>query len=110
MCQRIGGAIKEIGRIRVILCTATGTVVIHLFAAVRTVQKSGQRIGFTHRINSSWCLTQLLSKFPSFLINNGFMGILKNQPFIFGIFYTAFVLVGEFMGTEVDRMPHILRL
>ncbi|CAN4038605.1 K(+)-transporting ATPase subunit F, partial [Dysosmobacter welbionis] len=25
--------------------------------------------------------TQLLSQFPCFLINNGFMGILKNQPF-----------------------------
>ena len=110
VCPCIDGTVKEIGRIRVILCAASGTVVIHLFATVCTVQKSSQRIGFTHRINSSWRLTQLLSQFPCFFINNGFMGILKNQPFLFGVHYGSFVLIGLFMGTEVNRMPHIFRL
>ena len=93
MCQRIGGTIKEIRWIGIILRAASGTVVIHLFAAVCTVHKSGQRVSFAKRINSLWGLSQLLSKLPSFLVNDSFVGILKNQPFIFGVLHTAFILI-----------------
>lgn len=55
----------------------------------------------------SWCFSQILCKLPSFLIDNSFMGIFKDQPFLFGVHHGIFVFVGLLMRTEVDRMPHI---
>ena len=40
----------------------------------------------------------------------GFMGILKNQPFLRGTFNHLLVLIGGLVGAKIDRLPHILRL
>ena len=110
ICQLIGGTIEHIGRIGVVFCAASGTLVIHLCPAIGTEQKSGQRIGFAQRIMASRRFAELLRKLPRFLIHDGFVGVLKDQPVLLGIHYCVFVLVGLLMRTEVDRMPHIFRL
>lgn len=76
-----------------VVMLAFGTVVGHFRSAVSAEQKPGQRIGFTQRIMPSWCFSQLLCKLPRFLIYNGFMGVLKDQPVLFGIHYRILVLV-----------------
>ena len=38
------------------------------------------------------------------------MGVLKDQPVFLGVHHGVFILVGFFVGSEIDRMPHILRL
>ena len=38
------------------------------------------------------------------------MGVLENQPILLGIHYGIFILIGLLVGTEIHRMPHILRL
>ena len=110
VCKSISGAIVKVRGIRVILRAASGTVIGHLCSAVRTEQKARQGIGFAQSVVSPWCLAELLCKFPSFLINDGFVGVLKDQPFLFGIHHRDFVLVRLLVGAEVHRMPHIFRL
>ena len=110
VCQRIGGAIVEVRGIGAALCAASGTVVGHLRSAVSAEQKSRQGIGFAKRIVASWCLAELLCKLPRFLIHDGFVGVLKNQPVLFGVHHRILILVGLLVRTEVDRMPHIFGL
>ena len=38
------------------------------------------------------------------------MGVLENQPLLRGIHHRILILIGLLMGTEIHRMPHILRL
>jgi hypothetical protein len=38
------------------------------------------------------------------------MGVLEDQPILLGIHYGIFILIGLLVGTEIHRMPHILRL
>ena len=38
------------------------------------------------------------------------MGVLENQPILRGIHHRILVLIGLLVGTEIHRMPHILRL
>ena len=110
MRQRIGGAIIKVRGIGAALRAASGTVVGHLRSAVSAEQKSGQRICFAKRIMPSWCFSQFLCKLPRFLIHDGFVGVLKDQPVLFGVHHGVLVLVGLLVRTEVDRMPHIFGL
>ena len=110
MRQCIGGAIVEVRGIGAAFRAASGTVVGHLCSAVSAEHKSRQRICFTKCIVASRCLTELLCKLPRFLIHDGFVGVLKDQPFLFGIHHGIFVLVGLLVRTEVDRVPHIFGL
>ena len=91
-------------------CTASGAVVIHLLAAVGAVQKPGQRIRLADGINALRRFPQLLRQLPCLLIHDSFVGVFKNQPFFLWVGDTALILIGCLVGTEVDRMPHILRL
>ena len=86
---------------------ATKPMVIHFSAAVSTIYQTGQRIGLTHAVMPSRCFPKLLGKLPSFTVNDCFVGIFEDQPILFGISYTAFVLVGFFVITEIHRITHI---
>ena len=85
-------------------------MVIHFFTAIGAVQKSGQWIGIPEGANALRCFAELLRKLPCLLIYNGLMGVLKDQPVLFGILNGTFILVELLMETKIDRMPHILRL
>lgn len=52
---------------------------------------------------------ELLRQLPGLPVNDGFVGVLKDHPFILRIFNAVFVLIGFLMGTEVDGIAHILR-
>ena len=106
----IGRTIEEVGWVRIILRAAFGAVIIHLLAAVGTVQKASQRIRFTQRVDALGRLAELLRKLPCFPVHNGLVGILKDQPVLLWIHHGVFILVGLLVGTEIHRMPHILRL
>ena len=106
----IRGTIKEVRWIGIVLCAAFGAVVIHLLAAVGAVQKAGQRICLSDGVDAFGCLAELLRKLPCLPVHDRLVGILKDQPILLGIHHGVFILVGLLVGTEIDRMPHILRL
>ena len=106
----IGGTIEEIRGIGIVFRAAFGAVIIHLFAAVGTVQKASQRIHFTQRVNALWRLAELLRKLPCLPVHDGLVGILEDQPILLGIHHGVFILIGLLVGAEIHRMPHILRL
>ena len=70
MSQSVSRAIKEIRWIVTFLLVASGTVIKHLRSAVGTINKTCKRIRNTESINTLRRFPQLLSKLPSFLINN----------------------------------------
>ena len=76
---------------------------IHLLAAVGAVQKAGQRIRFTQRVDALGRLAKLLCKLPCFFIHDGLVGILENQPVLLGIHHGVFIIVGLLVGAEIDR-------
>ena len=55
-------------------------------------------------------LSDLLDQLPCFLVHNRLMRVLKNEPFILGLYDSPFVFVGLFVRAEIDSMPHVLRL
>src|SRR5699024_11211992 len=84
-------------------------VVIHLGSAVGAEHKAGQGIGDAGGICPAHRPLHLLGELPGFRVNNGLVGVLKNQPVGRIIFYPL-ISVGLFRGTEIDGVPHILRL
>ena len=84
-------------------------MVIHLSSAVSTEHKAGQGIGDAGGICPAHRPFHLLGELPGFRVNDGLVGVLKNQPVGRVIFYPL-IPVGLFGGTEIDGVPHILRL
>ena len=93
-----------------LLRAAFGAMVIHLLSAVSAVQKPGQRIRFSQRVDALWRLAELLCKLPCLPVHDGLVGVLKDQPILLGIHHGVFILVGLLVRAEIHRMPHILRL
>ena len=110
MRQGIGRAVEKVRWVRIILCAAFGAMVIHLFSAVSAVQKPGQRIRFSQRVNALWRLAELLRKLPCLPVHDGLVGVLKDEPILLGIHHGVFIFIGLLVGAEIHRMPHILRL
>ena len=110
MRQGIGRAVEKVRWVRIILCAAFGAMVIHLFSAVSAVQKPGQRIRFSQRVNALWRLAKLLRKLPCLPVHDGLVGVLKDEPILLGIHHGVFIFIGLLVGAEIHRMPHILRL
>ncbi len=108
--EGIGGTIEEVGWIGIILRAASGTVVIHLLAAIGAVQKPGQRIRLSDCVDAPGRLAELLSKLPCFPVHDGLVGVLEDQPVVLGVHHGVFIFVGLLVGAEIHRMPHILRL
>jgi hypothetical protein len=63
-------------------------VVIHLFPTVGAVQKPGKGIGNTDGVDALRRFAELLCKLPRLPVNNGFMGVLEDQPFVLRVFVT----------------------
>ena len=106
--QGVGGAAVKIHRIFPSGLFALAPVVIHLSSAVSTEHKAGQGIGDAGGICPAHRPFHLLGELPGFWVNNGLVGVLKNQPVGRIIFY-PFIPVGLLGRTETDGMPHILR-
>ena len=85
-------------------------MIIHFGSTIGAVQKTGQRICLTQRVDALGRLAELLYKLPCFPVHNGLVGILKDQPVLPGILHGVFIFVGLLVRTEIHRMPHILRL
>ena len=107
--QGIGGAVIEVGSILPPVLLTLTTVVIHLGSAVGAEHKAGQRIGDAGGICPAHRPLHLLGQLPGFRVNNGLVGVLKDQPVGQVIFYPL-IPVGLFGGTEIHGVPHILRL
>ena len=106
--KRVGGAVIEVRRIRLTAATSL-PVIIHFRATVRAEHQPGQGIGFAKGVDPARSSPQLLNKFPGALVHDSLMGILKNQPVLWGMKNWLLILIGFFVGTKVDRMAHVLR-
>ena len=106
--QGVGGAVIKVGSILPPVLFAFAPVVIHLGSAVGTEHKAGQGIGDAGGICPAHRPFHLLGELPGFRVNNGLVGVLKNQPVGRVIFYPL-IPVGLLGRTEIDGMPHILR-
>ena len=82
-------------------------MIIHLCAAVGTEHQARQRIRLAQSVRPAHDLSQLLRQMPRLFIHNGFLGILEDHPILFRRFFRPFVLVGFFIGAEINSMPHI---
>ena len=107
--QGVGGAAVKIHGIFPSGLFTLAPVVIHLGSAVGAEHKAGQGIGDASGIRPAHRPFHLLGQLPGFRINNGLVGVLKDQPVGRVIFYPL-IPVGLFGGTEIDGVPHILRL
>ena len=73
-------------------------------------QTSDRVLGLAQCVMPPWRFPQLLCQLPCFCVYDSFMGVLEDQPFLRRIHDGRFILVGLLVGTEIHRMPHILRL
>ena len=53
---------------------------------------------------------KLLHQVKLLLSDNGFMGILKDQPILFRVIHTLLVFVGLHMSAEIDRVSAVFSL
>ena len=88
------------------LCPA----VVHPFTAVCAEHQAGQRIGLVHGVRSPLGLPQFLDKLPGLRVDNGLVGVLEDQPILFGIGDHLFALVRFLVTAEVYGMAEIFRL
>ena len=107
--QGVGGAAVKIHGIFPPVLFALAPVVIHFGSTVSTKHKAGQGIGDAGGICPAHRPLHLLGELPGFRVNNGLVGVLKDQPVGRIIFYPL-IPIGLFGGTEIDGVPHILRL
>ena len=84
------------------------TFVIQSRAAVGTVEKSGQRIGFSQAGGAASGLAQFLCRLKSFLVNDRLLGVLKNYSAIFRGKMPPFVPEAGLFRLEIDGMAHVL--
>ena len=78
---------------------------IHLLSAIRTVNHSRKWVNFSAPLNSAFVLAKLLHQIKIVLRNNRLVRVLKNYPFLFGVLYSLFALVGFGMCAEIHSMP-----
>lgn len=64
-----------------LMCPPSGTDLVQLRTAVGTEQHTGQDRHFTHRREPASAVADILDNFKGFLVNNGFVGVLKYNPF-----------------------------
>ena len=94
-----------------VLCnTRTGSMIIHLRAAVGAEYESRQGIGFIDGIETARRFNQALTQLPGLQIDEGLLGTLEYRPFFGRILDVLFLLVGLACGTEIDRITEIIRL
>ena len=70
-----------------------GAVDIHLAAAIGAIEQACERCGLTPAVRvASDLAADFLHKVKGLLVNDGFMGILKNRPFVLRDIMTFLVL------------------
>ena len=109
-----GGRFLAVGSANIIVlrglvvCIPIAALVIHFCAALAAVEQPGQRIRFSIAVAAPDRPAELLRGFPCSLVNDGFVGILKDFPVLFGSLLAVFVPVAGLEGLEIDGMPHVL--
>ena len=82
---------------------------IHLAAAIGAVHQAGQRMGLPKAVRvASGVSPDTLHIVKGFLVDNGLMGVLKDQSLTFRIMDDLFALVGLLPRLEIDRVLQVL--
>ena len=89
--------------------TVAGTVV-QFFTAIGTTSDTGEHIAFACSGGSAFVFSKFLHTGKGIFVNNRFMGILENLPFLTGIFEFLFALVRQLAGFEVDHVAKVFHL
>ena len=85
-------------------------VIVHPRSTIRAVYQAGQRIRKTNRIRPVLYVLHALSQGPCFLIDNGLMGVLHDDPFFRRKISDLLILIRFLLVPQVYRMPEILLL
>ena len=87
-----------------------GTVDIHLAAAIGTIKQACEGSCFAPAVRvASDIPTDFLHKVKGLLVNNGFVRILKNRPFVLRDIM-AFLVLEVLSGLEIDGVSQIFTL
>ena len=87
-----------------------GTVDIHLAAAIGTIKQACEGSCFAPAVRvASDIPTDFLHKVKGLLVNDSFMGILENRPFVLRDIM-AFLVLEMLAGLEVDGVSQIFTL
>ena len=87
-----------------------GAVDIHLAAAIGTIEQAREGSCFAPAVRvASDIPTDFLHKVKGLLVNNGFVRILKNRPFVLRDIM-AFLVLEVLSGLEVDGVSQIFTL
>ena len=100
---------KEHGVLRNALAVV-GAVYIQLAAAIGTIKQAREGSSFAPAVRvASDIPTDFLHKVKDLLVNDRFMGILKNRPFVLRDIM-AFLVLEVLSGLEIDGVSQILTL
>ena len=109
-----GGRFLAVGSTNVVVlrglvvCVPIAALVIHFRAALAAVEQPSQRVRLFIAVTAPDRPAELLRGFPCGLVNDCFMGILKDFPVLFGSLLAVLVPVAGLEGLEIDGMPHVL--
>jgi len=92
-----------------VVCVPIAALVIHFRAALAAVEQPSQRVRLFIAVTAPDRPAELLRGFPCSLINDGFVGILKDFPVLSGSLLAVLVPVAGLKGLEIDGMPHTKR-
>ena len=83
----------------------TGTVDIHLTAAIGAIHQPGQRVRLAPAVRVAFYIRpDALHVVKSLLVDNGFVGVFKDRPLaLWNI--VAFLVLEMLAGFEIDSMP-----
>lgn len=87
------------------VCAPIAALVIHFRAALAAVEQPGQWVRLFIAVTAPDRPAELLRGFPCSLVNDGFMGVLKDFPVLFGSLLAVLVPVAGLEGLEIDGMP-----
>lgn len=90
-----------------VVCVPIAALVIHFCTTLAAIEQPSQRIRFFIAVAASARPAELLRGFPCSLVNNSFVGILKDFPVLFGSLPAVLVPVAGLEGLEIDSMPHV---
>lgn len=106
-----GGCFLAVGSADVVVlrglmvCAPIAALVIHFRAALAAVEQPGQWVRLFIAVTAPDRPAELLRGFPCSLVNDGFMGVLKDFPVLFGSLLAVLVPVAGLEGLEIDGMP-----
>ena len=82
-----------------------GAVDIHLAAAIGTIEQAREGSCFAPAVwITPYIAADFLHQIKGLLVDNGFMGILKDRPSVLRNI-VAFLVLKVFAGLEIDGMP-----